>query len=103
MANRIVGNVIIVDSAMGNAFILSSANAPVHLSNLKVNGIAFWSSDTTGACQISATDTTNVIVRFSRTSVNESASQWTSFGDMQYLEALKIPVLTLGTAWIYLA
>lgn len=108
MANRIAGSVIIVDSAMGNAFILASANMPVHISKLHVNSIAFWSSDTTGRCIITEIDTTNCIASFSWMASGtgngfQAATQSTSFGNMQPLENIKIPVLTAGTAWVYLA
>lgn len=107
MANRIVGNTVIVDSAMGNALILTSANTPVHVSKLWVNAIAFWSSDTTGLMQISETDTTGIICKLgwmvSGTGGGLSqATQTTSFGNSQRFEGLKIPTLTAGTAWIYL-
>lgn len=109
MANRIAGNTIIVDSAMGNAFILTSANIPIHISKLHVNSVAFWSSDTSGRCIISEADTTNHVVSLGWMSNGASvtgfqaATQSTSFGNMQPFENLKIPTLTSGTAWIYLA
>lgn len=107
MANRVAGNTIIVDSAMGNAFILTSANMPVHIAKMKVNSIAFWSSDTTGRCIVTELDTTNCIVSFGWMANGagagfNSATQSTSFGDYQPFENLKIPTLTAGTAWIYL-
>lgn len=107
MANRIAGSVVIVDSAMGNAFILTSANMPVQITKMKVNSISFWSSDTTGAMQVSESNTTNVICQFTWI-VNgagtgfQAATQSTSFGNAQPFEGLKIPTLTAGTAWIYL-
>lgn len=107
MANRIAGNTIIVDSAMGNAFILTSANMPVHLGKLHVNQVAFWSSDTTGLMQISETDTSSIICKLgwmangTGTSL-QAATLATSFGKEQCWEFLKIPTLTAGTAWIYL-
>lgn len=107
MANRIVGSVIIVDSAMGNNFILNSANQPVQIQKLKVNCIAFWSSDTTGALQITETNTTNVVCQFTWIANGTGAgfqggTQTTSFGNPQPFENFKVPVITAGTAWIYL-
>ena len=108
MANRIVGNVVIVDSAMGNAFVLNSANAPTHITNFKINSIEFLSNDTTGLCVFTDTNTTNVVKVF-RWMANGAgaglvpATQTTDFAQPQYLYGLKIPVLTAGTAWIYLA
>lgn len=103
--NRIVGNVLIVDSAMGNAFILTSANQPVHFSNFMVNQVSFWSSDTTGRCIITSADTTNHVISFGWVNGGSGfapATQTTSFGQKQLLETLKIPTLTAGTAWFYL-
>lgn len=108
MANRVIGNVIIIDSAMGNAFVLNSANMPVHITKFHVNSIAFWSSDTTGRLVLSEIDTTNHLVSMGWTGNGTSigfngATQFTSFGDNQMFENLKVPTLTAGTAWIYLA
>lgn len=103
--NRIVGSVVIVDSAMGNAFILTSANQPVQISTFYVNAVAFWSSDTTGRMIISGVDTSNHLVSFGWVNGGAGfspATQATSFGQKQPLESLKIPTLTSGTAWIYL-
>lgn len=110
MANRLIGNVIIIDSAMGNAFILNSANQPMQLTNIHANAVVFWSSDTTGRLIISAIDTTNHLASFSWLSMGSNgsafitipATQSTQFGQKQNLSELKVPVLTAGTAWIYL-
>lgn len=108
MANRLVGNVIIVDSAMGNAFILNSGNMPVHFSKLHVNSIMFWSSDTTGRLQLTQTNTADVIFSLGWVTNGagagfSEATQSSQFGQQQPMEDLKVPVLTAGTAWIYLA
>ncbi len=103
--NRIAGNVIIVDSAMGNAFILNSANMSNQIQKLKVNSIAFWSSDTTGRLQMSEADTSNIVVSMGWVNGGsgfQGATQTTSFGNSQPFENLKVPTLTAGTAWIYL-
>lgn len=107
MANRIVNNVVIVDSAMGNAFILTSANQSMDYKFFHVNEIAFWSSDTTGRLIISAIDTTNHLISMGWMANGAGAgfspaTQRTSFGQKQTLADLKIPILTAGTAWIYL-
>lgn len=112
MANRIAGNTIIIDSAAGNAFIVDTiSNSAGQLKHFHVNQVSFWSSDSTGRMQLSETDTTNVIVSYSWITVGSNgaafimlpATQQTSFGQEQPLENLKMPTLTAGTAWIYLA
>ena len=107
MANRIVGDVLIVDSAMGNALILASANQPVHYTYYHANAVMFWSADTTGRLIISAADTTNHLVSMGWTANGTGggfapSNQSTQFGQKQKLDDLKVPTLTAGTAWIYL-
>ena len=98
--NRIVDNFIIVDSAMGNAFILTSAGQIVNCRDLKVATIAFWSIDTTGNCIISAVDTTNHVIHFQNPN-NNPTTVGAVLGGV-YLKDLKIPTLTAGSAWLYL-
>lgn len=102
MANRQAGNVIIVDSAMGNLIIMGTSQ----FSKYHVNAVAFWSADTTGRMQLSQQNTADVIVSFGWVGGGSGfapATQSTQFGQNQPLEDLKIPVLTGGTAWLYLA
>lgn len=98
--NRIVDNFVIIDSAMGNAFILTSANQIVNVADLKVATIAFWSSDTTGNLILSAADTTNHVIHLGN-SVNQGNATGAHLGGV-YLKNLKVPALTAGTAWLYL-
>lgn len=103
--NRLVGNVIIIDSAMGNALILTSANQAMQLTNFHANAVMFWSSDTTGRMIISSADTTNHLVSLGWVNGGAGfspATQSTQFGQKQTIADLKIPTLTAGTAWIYL-
>jgi len=113
MANRLVSNVIIVDSAAGSTPIVQTiSNSRNHITKMHVNAIAFWSADTTGACQVACGNgSTGVIASFSwlqggapANSINGGpATQSTQFGQNQPLEDIMIPTLTAGTAWIYLA
>ena len=100
MANRIVGNVVIIDSGMGNAFVLTSANQAVNVSELKVATIAFWSTDTTGNLVLSAVDTTNQIIRLTNPN-DDPTTVGAVLGGVNFKD-LKVPALTAGTAWIYL-
>jgi hypothetical protein len=107
MANRLAGNVIIVDSAAGNTFIVNTiSNSTGQMSKFKVNSISFWSGDTSGVGRmiLTETNTDNHIVSFGFLGTPTGhATQSTSFGNSQPLESLKMPVLVSGTAWIYLA
>lgn len=104
MANRIVGSVLIVDSAAGNTFIMNTlSNSTGQIQKIKVNAVAFWSADTTGRLQVSEADTTGITVSFSWIgSQGGQATQTTSFGNSQPMEGIKVPTLTAGTAFFYL-
>ena len=99
MANRLRGNVIILDSAMGNAYVLNSAAVVVD-KQWAIQSIAFWSTGTDGVIRFSHEDTTDVIV------VLENPNQFDAtvgiyLGGVR-LDELKVPTLTAGTAFIYL-
>ena len=97
MANRIVGNVVIVDSAMGNTFVLGNGNDPT----LNVNTISFWGANTTAIAVFTGLNTSDIIGVIQ----NGASIPYTNSIDLHgtRLSDLKIPVLTAGTAWIYLA
>lgn len=97
MANRIVGNVIIVDSAMGNTFILGNGNNPT----LNVNSIAFWGSNSTGIVSFTGLSTADVICSISSV-LNFPNTQSIDLHGTR-LSDVKVLTLTAGTAWIYLA
>ena len=111
MANRIRGNVIIIDSAAGNNGIIQSGTG--NMSILSVNAFAFWSSDTLGKCVFTLDVTAgavadNVVVFQSLANgtggnTERGQTQWYSFASPQKFQNLKVPTLTAGTAWIYLA
>ena len=105
MSNRVVGNVIIIDSAMGNLQLIESATG--NFRHMHINAFAFWSSDSTGRCIFTGASTADHLISFGRfqngTSTGlQDATMWSSFGDFGTFETLKIPVLTAGTAWVYL-
>lgn len=103
MANRIIGNILIVDSAMGNLPIIESGTGNFRSYNIKA--IAFWSADTTGSLRLTSADTTTTLIRMGwitqgvGTGMQESP-QWAY--PCTRIEGLKAPVVTAGTAWIYL-
>lgn len=101
MANRLVGNIIIVDSAMGNSFLIPD------LGKLKVNAISLWSVDTTSNITLTGANTaTDLIYKFDFLTGgggSTSAPNPIHFSSPQCMENLKVPRLTAGTALIYLA
>ena len=103
--NRIVQNVLIIDSAMGNNFVLTSANQALNLRKFNVSAIAFHTADTSGALTITGVDTANdLLFRYSQANLALTSNpKWFEFGSPQTFENIKVPILTQGTAFIYLA
>lgn len=101
MANRIAGNVLIIDSAMGNSFVFADSQ----ISNYYVSAIAFWAANTTGACLLTGTNTASDI-QFKHDlpagSANTENPKWFPFGIKMDLRNLKAPLMTAGTAFLYL-
>lgn len=107
MSNRLVGNVIIVDSGMGNNLILGTSS----LTKQRVSAIAVVMNDTSSKVSISFTDTSNVIACFNVTALVSSGTALTvaienpkviTFGSPIWLDQLKAPIVTASTAWLYL-
>lgn len=108
MANRIVGNVIIVDSAMGNALLLTSANQAINLGGMYVNAFAFLANDTTGAITLTQVNTALDLVFVSSFipggQTRPALGLFTlPFANPLRVSDLKAPIVTAGTGFIYLA
>ena len=107
MANRLVDNFIIADSSMGNLPIVGGTSS--NLTIFYVNAFAFLATDTSSVCVIAGNDTSNHIFRArfvaadSATTGSVPALQTLVFANPQKFNALKIPTLTAGTAWVFLA
>jgi len=110
VANRTVGNLVIIDSAMGNNLALRSGTDDPQTSKFMVNAIAVWSADTTGAVLLTAASTTqDILFRYnwvgltsdSMGKVLHSNPSWFSFGQAQPFDNIKAPVVTGGTAFLY--
>ena len=103
MANRIVQNVLIVDSAMGNAYILdpNSGGAVIdgkyNFRSLIVNAFMLV-NDTSSIIQFADANTANIIMQL------DKFNTMVHFADPQKFANLKVPALSAaGTAFIYLA
>ena len=105
MANRIFDNVIIIDSAMGNLNAVGGTSA--NIANFNVQAIAFWAATTLGNCVLTGANTgLDHITHFGF--VTTESSMFTSLLAQEFplglrLSALKVPTITAGTAWVYLA
>lgn len=108
MANRSVGNVLIVDSGMGNAPLLGVGSS---LTNLSISAIGFYGINTTASLVFTGVNTTNQICRFNffnhgvgtASSVIILQSQYISFTPPLKLDDIKCITVTACTGWIYLA
>lgn len=94
MGNRLVENVYILDTA--------SANVPIPWNaGSRISNVAWWFADSTGEIQLSLSNTTSIIFRqvhFADTNNDQSGAAQLN----ACVTELKMPVLTAGTAWIYL-
>ena|SRR3990167_2790792 len=108
MANRINGEIIIVDSAMGNTPLLGAAS---NMTLFKVGAISFFSIGTLGTCVLTQANTSlDVVFSANIISVgilsNNGAviknPQHVTFPGGLNLNRLKVPTLSAGTAYIYL-
>lgn len=95
MANRIRGNVVIIDAT-------GIVDFPGAGSQAKVSFIAFWASDSTGAMKLAfQANSSDVIVNMA-SPVNQPNTTTFRFPGNQYLQSLKCNTLTAGTGYIYL-
>ena len=83
---------------LGSPIVNTISGSAGQMTKFHVNSVMFFGNNTTGLLQISATDTTGIIMKLGGAYVSS-----TQFGQQQSLEDIKVPTLTAGTAWIYLA
>lgn len=96
MANRIVGNVYIID--------VGSANVSLPIpKTYRINTIRAWFSDTSGKAVFTFSDTGNVFCVLAPNHAPVPSGGFTDQADLggMNFDELKVPVLTAGTAWIY--
>ena len=105
MANRIVGNIYIIDSQQ-------AATVPLAWpSNAKVAAAAFWSQSTAGELIMTmGGNSNNAVIKMGY--LNQAvattglavtqATQWASFSPGVYFDQLAVSTLTAGTAWLYM-
>ena len=98
MSNRLISNVLIVDSAsLNNTLVSTLSNSASQITKFHVNAVMFFGNDTTGRLEVTSTDTSGVILKLGGAFVSS-----TQFGTKQQLEDLKVVTLTAGTAYFYL-
>lgn len=104
MANKFVGNLLIIDSAgPANSLIVGSASWPQH--QAKIKSVVFWGANTTSTLElVTASDTSNVVIMLTpQTAPTPSAGTTVeiNFGEGINFEELRCRTLTAGTAWVY--
>ena len=102
--NRIAGNVIVIDSAMGNVLALSSGGTIINTSKQMVNAWAVYSASSNASILLTGLNTAeDIIFRYDGGSsiVSSENPKWFSFGQAQPIENLKAPIVTSGTVLLY--
>ena len=102
MANRIVGNVLIIDSGMGNSQVLIGNN----INDYVISGIAVWGVDTTAAITLTEANTaTDLIYKYNANTTPGGAGGVNPLVLAYAIKVgeLRVPVLTAATGFVYLA
>ena len=105
MANRLAGsNVIVVDSAMGNLGVFMGTG---NFTTFMIQGFAFSFANTAGRCIFSGANTTDVLADFLITAHVGSGGLVANPCVVTFPRTvtvdLKVPTLSNGTGWVYLA
>ena len=112
MANRINGNVIIVDSAMGNAFVLTSENLIRNIDEYKIQAVSFFMLDTSATMILTQANTSlDVVFNSNMVTVGILSNNGAMVQNPKQVtfplglrtSDLKVPTLTAGTGYVYLA
>lgn len=99
MANRIVGNVLIIDSGMGNSPVLIGNN----INDYVISGIAVWGVDTTAAILLTEANTaSDIVYKYNGNSTIAGVNPLVLAYAIKVGE-LRVPVLTAATGFVYLA
>lgn len=106
MANRISGNVYIIDSQTGAGAALMPGSSSWPLHSAKIQSVAFWSSDTTGLWEmVFAADTTSIAFKITPDTapIPVSGAVMQMIFDCISFDELRCKTLTAGTGFIYFA
>lgn len=95
MANRTVGNTYIIDTGSANTAIPWNAGA-------RIESVSVWFSASNGALTLADANTANTLLRIVHDGGNNRAKSYNYYLGV-CVDNLTVPVLTSGTAWIYLA
>jgi len=95
MANRIAGNVYILDTASGNVTIPWPGK-------MKIESVLFWASTTAGRLILTEASTADAIVSLGMPEVGVGGGNNGQYLGGVEVQELKVLTLTAGTAWLYL-
>jgi hypothetical protein len=94
MANGLINNVFIIDSAQGN----TALSIP---DKCRVQAVAFWAADSNSVLRLSGVNTTNILFKIGNpTGLDGTYSVYVGGVDVG---TLKAPTVTGGTGWIYIS
>lgn len=97
MANRIRGNVMIVDTGA------EDLEFPADTNCIFANTISFWASDSTGLMEISLAAASNDIIVKMQSPVNQPNTTNMRFSEKQKFTRLHCNSITAGTGFFYMA
>ena len=97
MANRIRGNVIIIDSGTINL------QFPGGGEYAKVSSIVLWGLNTTGLLELSFQANSSDIIVKMQSPINDPNTTQIKFPTNHQFEKIRVNTLTAGTAWMYLS
>lgn len=102
MANRIVGNVYVIDSQTGAANPLTiTPGTASWLDNHLVSGFSFLGNDTTATIELVFAADTTATAYFCGHPNNNRNMTMTNLGEAVYFKELRCKTLTSGTGYIY--
>ena len=102
MANRLLNNVYIIDSAMGGAQLFNNSSAS-WLSGTRIQAIGFFGATTASIMELAFRANTNNVFLVATVNVNATAggTRLYHLGGVR-VDELTCKTLTTGSGWIYL-
>ena len=95
MANRLVGNVYIIDSALNNVALPWPQGA-------KISSVLTWLTAQDSEVVFSDAVTSDILIRLVHGLSSGISNQYIHFPGGLRVDNLKVPILVTGSAWIYL-
>lgn len=103
MANRLVSNVYIIDSALGNVVTLPMGDVS-NPGKFRIASVGFSANDTTAAVQIAVGNSANIVINYGYLGGSGllPKMQIDQLGGVEWAGPIYVPTVTAGTAYLYL-